>query len=593
MTWVLPVVVLLSALAALAWWVSRWEQATVLGHLNAIAPDGDVERYTAAFHARIQGNFRFMAGAFIVMAVLLAAMRKRIGEAMTPAASGAWGRFRADLREVRERYAKRTSFAHKRSVLLLILAGAALRAWLMPAAITYDEAFTWTYYASRPLHVILSDLSYPNNHILHTLLVKLFTTVLGVGTISLRLPAFLAGVAVMPLFYLFVRATFNRYIALMALAMVAASGPLIEYGALARGYTLTWLALMAALLLGRHFVKENNPASALLLALVLALGLWTTPVMVYQAAFVYVWIGLQLAMRYRTTLDGRLRALVLSMLLCAGLTVLAYLPGLLTYGAGHVLRPGVTPEDTREAFRQMPAEHAYALYAYIMETSWKWLAIAGSVAILAAGYFSARYRMLLAALALGAIPLVLAQGVVAPPRAWLYILFFLHLGVAIGLFYLLKWTQEKLLTSMGKRVRAAGASVVLLVLGAWPALGVLPDRIERYPEARLAAAYLREALEPGDRVYTMFPWEAPIEFHAKAMGIPRSVFHQPPEAAGIRFVAASPADRQHWKRVLAHHKVDTLVWSQAEMVKDWPRLEIFAARQAENPVPGAPETGAE
>ena len=64
----------------------------------------------------------------------------------------------------------------------------------------------------------MSDYSHPTNHILHTLLTKLSTGILGVGPVALRLPAFLAALLSMPVFYLFARGMFNRYIALIALA---------------------------------------------------------------------------------------------------------------------------------------------------------------------------------------------------------------------------------------------------------------------------------------------------------------------------------------------------------------------------------------
>ncbi len=583
------VILLLMVLAIVAWIASRWVHARVPGHLNTAAPNGDEERYSMAFQARVQGDLGVLAGVSGIVAGMLLWMRDQLVVVATPALpGGVWGRFRTDLREVWHRYTKRTSFAHKRSVLLLILAGVALRAWLLPAAITYDEAFTWTYYASRPVHVIVSDWTYPNNHVLHNLLVKLSTSLFGLGTISLRLPAFVAGVLVMPLFYLFVRATFNRYIALMALALVASSGPLIEYSALARGYSLTWLCMVTALLLGRHFVKENNAVSAILLGVVLALGMWSVPTMAYMVGTVYLYIIFQLMLRYRKSLDGRLRVLVVSVLLFSGLTTLMYLPAIMTYGPAFMLHHGSPNEAGWVTFSRTHAEGALELNAYLMQSSWTWVAFAGLAGILVSGYLSARYRMLLIALGLGAIPLVLLQATVAPPRVWLYIVLIAHLGVAIALFYLLKWMQERFFKGMGKRTRVAAASMVLLVIGAVPAIRVLPDRIERYEEARQAAEYLMQATEPGDRVYTEFPWEAPIEFHAMALGMPRQIFHARPGAGNLRFVAASPTDGQRWTRVLDHHGVDTLEWSQVEIVLERPRLEIFAARKAAPDTSGVP-----
>src|SRR5690606_34647780 len=104
---------------------------------------------------------------------------------------------------------------------------------------------------SRPLGAILSDQVDPLNHVFHSLLAGISVSFFGVELVAMRFPAFLAAVLAMPLFYLFTRAMFSRYIAMIALALVASSAPLIEYGALAHGYSVTWLCMLAGLVLGR------------------------------------------------------------------------------------------------------------------------------------------------------------------------------------------------------------------------------------------------------------------------------------------------------------------------------------------------------
>jgi hypothetical protein len=59
--------------------------------------------------------------------------------------------------------------AHYGSLLAIIAIGAAIRAHYLSLPIKYDEAATFLNYARQPLWGAISDYSYPNNHLLHTL----------------------------------------------------------------------------------------------------------------------------------------------------------------------------------------------------------------------------------------------------------------------------------------------------------------------------------------------------------------------------------------------------------------------------------------
>lgn len=573
----LALAVLSILIAAVAWTGSLTGHAEALHHLSSMAPDGRVESYTPEFHDRIRANLRTLtAGALLCALVALAAWwRYRPRGAAT---SNGLLRFRLDLNETLRRYAKRTSPGHKRAVATLTVVGTALRAWMMFAPVSYDEAFTWTYYASRPVHVILCEYSYPNNHVFHTLLVKLSTALFTTGLFSLRLPALVAGVLLMPAFYLFVRATFNRYIGLLALALVAASPVLVEYSALARGYSITWLCLVCALLLGRHFLKEGSRVSAVLMGLVLAIGTWTVPTMVYPAIMVLVWLALQVMMRHGGLANERMRRLVGSALIWIAVTALLYLPILVVYGSGHLLDHPILERPDRVTFFRTLGDQLLTVHAHLVGTNWMITRVVALVLCVIAGYYSGRYRSLVFAAVCGAVPLMLMQGHLAPARVWLYLVLFVHLGVAIGLFYLLKLIQEKVLPNWGKRQRIIQTSAVLVLLTAWPLTAPLPVDVVRCPEVREVAEYLHSAMEPGDRVYTKFPWDAPIEFHAVAEGMDRAMLHREPQATGIRFVAVGLEQGQTVAGILHHHQADTSAAHNAELVLDLPRLGIFAVR---------------
>ena len=564
-------------LAGVAWALGQWSYAASKAYVDGLAPDGSVETWDAAFHRRVQGNLRWLAALLAGMGVAVGAGQRLLASSLRPERAG-WTGFLADLRSGIRKVNARTSGTHKRMVWLLILAGAALRIWQMRQPVIYDEAFTYTYYATRPISVIISDYSYPNNQVFHTLWVKVFTSLFGVHLWSLRLPALIAGILVLPLSYLFARLTFNRYIAMLMLALVASCGSLIEYSALGRGYSITWCCMLVSWIIGRHLTKTNNGVSAVLLALVLAISMWTVTTTLYIAAATYIWLFFQILLRYGSSLGTRMYRFIFSLVLFLVLTLLFYLPVIVVHGLGQLLHHPTMGDNTWEVFSATHHERSLDLWVYFTETSASGIAFVGFAAITYAAYISTKYRLLLVALVLGTVPIVLAQSLVAPPRVWIFTLLVLHLGSAIGLFYLLKLIQDSGIKSFGKRFRTVLASLLLFAGMGWLGMRGIRDRIERFPEAALAADYFKGVLASGDRVYIDFPWEAPLEFHFMAARLPRSPLYAEPTDRSSLYVVVGPADGQTPESVLLHHDLTMEHVTAPDKVMDWKRLEIFAAR---------------
>ncbi|MBP6698208.1 MAG: glycosyltransferase family 39 protein [Flavobacteriales bacterium] len=572
-------------LAGLAWALGQWSFAASKAYVDGLAPDGSVETWDVAFHRRVQGNLRWLAALLAGMGLAVAGGQRLLASSLRPERAG-WSGFMADVRSGIRKVNARTSGTHKRVVWALILAGAALRIWQMRQPVIYDEAFTYTYYATRPLSVIISDYSYPNNQVFHTLLVKLTTSLFGVHLWSLRLPALIAGILTLPLSYLFARITFNRYIAMIMLALVASCGSLIEYSALGRGYSITWCCMIVSWIIGRHLTKTNNGVSAVLLAVVLAVGMWTVTSTLYIAAATYIWLFLQLILRYGSTLGTRMYRSILSVVLFLVITALFYLPVIVVHGLGQLFHHPTMGDNTWEVFSATHHERSLDLWVYFTETSASWIAFVGFAAITYAAYISSKYRMLIVATALGAIPIVIAQSLVAPPRVWIYTLFVMHLGSAIGLFYLLKLLQDTGLKSFGKRFRTVLTSLLIFVGMGWLGMRGIRDRIDRFPEAALAADHFKNVLVSGDRVFTDFPWEAPLEFHFMAARIPRGLLYTKPSPRSALYVMVGPAAGQTPESVLLHHELTLDSVTVPDKVMDWKRLEIFAARLRDDATAG-------
>ncbi len=346
----------------------------------ALAPDGTVSaEYVAAFRRRA---LMCAAGVTAVAALVWSA-------SLPPAGI-------------------RTSGLRPDAVLAIItFIGAIARALLLAHPLHYDEAFTLTEYASRSPLFFLTRYTHPNNHVLHTLLVWITTRIADTSWIA-RLPAFLAGVAVVPAAWL-AAARIDRRTALIAAALAAGATPLVEYSAQARGYTI--LVLCVLLL----YALRPGPLGA---GLLIAAGAWTIPVMAYAAAGYLAW-------RF---LDDRGTA-VRTALVAAAATFVLYLPILVVSGLGSIVANGnVLPVPYGVFFTELPRSLATMWRDWNLSFTW-----AGGLVLAIAAATQRRFALpLLVAIAAIGVMLVVSHRVPFA-RVWIFLLPLFLIAAAHGL----------------------------------------------------------------------------------------------------------------------------------------------------------------
>ena len=120
-------------------------------------------------------------------------------------------------------------------LLILLIAAAAVRGFLLFRDLEYDEIWSLENYAILPLTKIFSDLATPNNHPINTLLIKL----LWFGKENfwmIRIGSLLFSLGSIGLLFLLGRKLFNRTAAWYAAVAGAFLPPMIISGTTARGY---------------------------------------------------------------------------------------------------------------------------------------------------------------------------------------------------------------------------------------------------------------------------------------------------------------------------------------------------------------------
>jgi dolichyl-phosphate-mannose-protein mannosyltransferase len=418
---------------------------------------------------------------------------------------------------------------HWSTLAILLVLGSGLRLAYLTQTLRYDEAATYLRFASRPLWLAISDYSYPNNHIFHTLLVKLSVATFGASEWAIRIPALSAGIVLMALIYVAVRACYGRHAALITTSFVAASPPLVLYSTNARGYTLIALCFIVLIYLAHEILHQEGPQPWVPVVIVASIGLWTNPTMVYPVAIVYVWILMNLVWGGS---GERMRKTSLALLCACGTTVLIvtalYIPVLLHSGPRLLLaNQFVTPLSR--------AEFGGHLWSAGVSLCSQWMAdVPGAARLLfwvglASSWFlhrRIRTPQPLAACIVTIGALILIQRVAPEPRVLLFLLPCAAALSVAGLVFLTSRIAASIHVSEAS-ARASGVPVTLVVLtlfatialGTWRSGWVLRSTETGIsPDAQALARFLGPALERNDIVLVLPPVSAPLRYYLQREG---------------------------------------------------------------------------
>jgi 4-amino-4-deoxy-L-arabinose transferase-like glycosyltransferase len=403
---------------------------------------------------------------------------------------------------------------------LLTLAGAVLRARYLTQPMRYDEAFTYLAYASQPLARGLARYDYPNNHLLHTLLAHVTTTVFGNHPWSLRLPAYTAGVALVPAWWWAVRGLYPGAAGLLTAGLVAGSSPLVEFSTNARGYMLVALDFALLVCAGTALLRRARPLRWAGLAALIALGLWTIPVAVFPVGAVAAWLGVEaLARRPPGGRSRFLAGLALALAAAGCLTVALYLPVLRGWGVDAVVgNRFVAPLGQGVFLRRLPGslEGTWQLAVRDAPRALVLVLLAG-VALGLVGHrrLGAQRVPLLPVAVIWCAGLVLVQRVVPFDRVWLF-LFPLTFGTAAaGLTMLWPRRHTPLVAPLAALTLLAVLASATVASG-----GVLHSpQTGTLPAAAPMAAILRDRLAPGDAVVAALPANQPLAYYLDREGI--------------------------------------------------------------------------
>ncbi|MBM3152075.1 MAG: hypothetical protein FJZ96_07720 [Chloroflexi bacterium] len=503
---------------------------------DLFAPDGELESFTPQIHDAfflpgvVTGFLLLVLG--IALIVFRPAAMRCLG-ACSLAAGMFWQRIKEDARKFIGDL-RGVQLPPKERILLaaFTLAGLAARLPLLSRPVEYDEAYTFYAFARRPFAKILSDYHVPNNHILHTIFVRITSLLLGDDVWQIRLTALAAGLLLIPAVYLLGRLLYNRRAGWIAAGIVAFLPVMVLRSVSARGYSLLILLTVLAFILAGYVIRKRNLAAWALMAVVCALGFYTIPIMLYPFSALCLWLLLSVFdMKHRPYHWKQwLKYLSVAVILVGILSVLLYLPVLLK-------------QDLADVYKNNRVLHALPFMDFLrtlpdnfQEILWDWSrgawpAIAMIlVAPLTVGLFclekTRKYRIpLQAALALATMLVLLVQRPDSLGRIWLWALPLLAIWSAFGI----QKTADYLF-NIGRKSRLAFLlpTAILAALLCNTAWFTQPEAFSAQvedPVAEEVALFLAPLVGPDNLVVVSQCADARYWYYFYRSGIPASVFY--------------------------------------------------------------------
>ena len=502
--WLYGTLLLACLLVTMVFFGLAYQDYTALATtVNTLAADGEVISFTHEFHSALTSRAFCFAIFFSLLLLLNLFFLRRISaylnmlyQQLKPFYSG-WRKYRNYV------FQEGSKFQVVLFALILMLA-VITRGLLLNEPVIYDEAFTYNYYATRPFYVVLSDYSYPNNHILHTLLVKCSTGIFGLNHYSLRLPAFLASIWGLYICYpIFNRILKNRNASLIALSIISFSGVLIEYGVLARGYSLILLFTLLSIGFAYEFVCTNKKIALVGLVISTVLGFYTIPTMLYSSMLVFGW-ALWLYWRDK----GRFSSgMLLGGILSAAFTILLYSPVIAASGLKVLYAHPLFEQHSLTTLSE--SLYSKATYFFRYYTPGIGVGIIPPLVLLSfLGFWKNKTLRLMTLMVLVLVPVILIQAIIPPVQVWSFLLILVALLIGEGGGFLISI----------KPPIARQALVIMLIIGF---INVIPlfksekkiMRHARYKNTESAVNYLGKITGDKTRIVVLFPQEAPLEFY--------------------------------------------------------------------------------
>jgi hypothetical protein len=468
--------------------------------------------------ANVLADLLLVYGAFLVILGIWSQVLAQCGTSLRAETSRHFADIRLLIRDDLLKAVRRAFVSPRqmRWLLAVLCLGVAVRGYFLVQPMRYDEANTFLTFVNGDFTRMFL-YTFPNNHVLHTILVSIVTSLLGAHPSTIRLPAFVAGVIAIPLVFCLGRVLLRERTAAFATIAVAVFPYLILYSTNARGYTLIVFFTLLLMLVAVLTAATPSKASSALLSAIAALGLWTVPTMAFAIAGVYLWLICLLLLNGNRIRDV-LRDFVLPCaLLTVAFTAVFYTPVILvSNGVDPLLANDYVGAQSSEVFlHRLPAHLASTFEDFSRDVPGPILFVGAM--LMALGAYSAVKRrdwailLLLPSMLAACAVLLLLKHAIPHPRTWIFLLPVALILADAGWSQCLEGFSRRLQWRI-HRGFVFGAACYAVWLISTNAIAHYPDT-GAFPDARAVASHLKPIMKDGDKVHAAIPTDYPLYFY--------------------------------------------------------------------------------
>lgn len=421
-------------------------------------------------------------------------------------------------------------------LIAIVLVGSIIRVFFIDQPMRVDESWTFLASVKDGWWSVLIYVT-PNNHVLHSIFVKLSTSILGAHPWSIRLPALLFGVLSIVLTFCVTRCFGGR--GLFAAAVVATNPYMILFSTNARGYSLLVCIFLALIVVGWLYARSPSKGGATNVAILSALGAFTIPTMVFPLSGILLWIvhvGLRSASVNRMDF---IRSYIFCGLKIALLIALLYAPVVYLSGLKSIVaNDWVIPQTYSVFLKGIRWHFEDTLFHFVRDVPIFFLVIC--IASVVHGFYASAKEKgnwmisLLCALVLGGGIVFFAQHSIPFERTWIY---FIPVFAVIA---------DKGVTEVLERyaARVANVIVVMLCLAALttPLRLGLNDSVSKYSDtgifvdSAVVAKTLAMTMKSGDGIISTDPENFTLFFYLWYFNAPNYKYGEHEEVGKTYYV---------------------------------------------------------
>ena len=400
-------------------------------------------------------------------------------------------------------------------LLAIILIALTIRMEYLFNPMSYDEAYTVVFYAKGNISNILCNYFYPNNHILHSIILYLIQNSWGDSEVFMRLPAFISGILIIPSVFLLGYKLGEFRVAALASALCAMSPLQIDYSTNARGYSIIALLTIWIYIIILNFKNNYYYKNLFLLTIFAVLSLYTIPVSLYSLAPAFIYLAIS-SLNKDSSKSFPLISVIISGIIVGCFTIIAYLPVIIIGGTTQLLNNRFMTKLSWDQFLKSFPDMSQEIF--IFWTSHMSPILIGFLIIgLIMNLFSSKSRKLFLLILLVPLAILFIQKSTPPSRAFFSLL---PLVLTLSAYGLIELTNSLFIK------KHLASPFIYLMFGLISLQGFTLLREQPilgsggpFPEGPDMALWFKEHLMPGDRIAAPCPSHAPLKYYFSRLGL--------------------------------------------------------------------------